>query len=91
MAHLCINVDIDEFNDTDLVNELRRRGYSITKEIHDPRNKVDQIIRMFQDLNPNVCILDTMEIEDHIRRVLLYQNTKTSSQITGAAMAPSET
>jgi len=71
MARIYVDIDLDEITDTDLVMELIHRGYSVAKMKRNP-DSCEEIMELFKSKNPKACLVDTIELENHMRQIITH-------------------
>ncbi len=64
-----VDIDLDDIDETDLVGELIRRGYSVAKMQRKP-DSFEEVIELFKAKNPKVPLVDTLELENHMKQIL---------------------
>jgi len=69
MAYINVDVDLDKFEDNDLITELVHRGYSVSQMKRKP-NSFEEVMELFMTKNPKVSMIDTIELENHMKEIL---------------------
>lgn len=70
MPYVNVHVELDDFEDDDIVTYLIHRGYAVVKTKANTES-IDEVMELFKTKNPKVCIADTVELENHMRKILL--------------------